>query len=171
MVTETINRSTSADPKQFVLKKNVSGGLAVVLEAHDFSVPARKVVFNFNENINYVTTKYALGVFVTPSALRQLEKGYFTFEKLDTLIKMAEELGYYVPDSIKDPQLTLYQIADALRSGKKEDLDAITTNLSTKVRADIIAAAHEMYTVLQQGTIAYLEKKLRVSLKPVNLRE
>ena len=105
MVTETINRSTSADPKQFVLKKNVSGGLAVVLEAHDFSVPARKVVFNFNENINYVTTKYALGVFVTPSALRQLEKGYFTFEKLDTLIKMAEELGYYVPDSIKDPTI------------------------------------------------------------------
>ena len=72
---------------------------------------------------------------------------------------------------LKIPQLTLYQIADALRSGKKEDLDAITTNLSTKVRADIIAAAHEMYTVLQQGTIAYLEKKLRVSLKPVNLRE
>ena len=72
-----------------------------------------------------------------------MELGYFTFENLDKLIEMAEDLGYYVPDSIKEPKVTLKEIAHALRSGEKEKLNAITSNLTNKVRQDIITTAQK----------------------------
>lgn len=179
MVTGTIKRVEApqatqvaqADPKQFVMVKNAVGGLTVVTDSYDYSVPARKIVFKFDQEKNYVTVKYALGVFVTPSALKQMELGYFTFEKLDILIKMAEDLGLYVPDSIKDPQLTLKDIAKILRSGDKAELERITNGMSKKVRADIIVTSQKMYDSLQQGTIALLEKKLGITLKPIDLSE
>ena len=100
-----------------------------------------------------------------------MELGYFTFENLDKLIEMAEDLGYYVPDSIKEPKVTLKEIAHALRSGEKEQLNAITSNLTNKVRQDIIATAQKMYSVLNHGTIDFIESKLKASLKPVDLSE
>lgn len=170
MVTGTI-RKTDEYPKQFVMIKNAVGGLTVKTEAFDFSVPARNIVFKFDQDRNYLMTNYALGVFVTPSALKQMELGYFTFENLDTLIKMAENAGIYVPDSIKDPKVTLKDIAKALRSGDQVELDKLTKNLNRKTRNDIIVTAQKMYNNLQQGVILHLEKKLGVSLKPIDLSE
>lgn len=170
MVTGTI-RKIEEYPKQFVMVKNAVGGLTVKTEAFDFSVPARNVVFKFDQDRNYLMTNYALGVFVTPQALKQMELGYFTFENLDTLIKMADEAGIYVPDSIKDPKVTLKDIAKALRSGDQAELDKLTKNLNRKTRNDIIVTAQKMYDNLQQGVISYLEKKLAVSLKPIDLSE
>lgn len=170
MVTGTI-RKIEEYPKQFVMIKNAVGGLTVKTEAFDFSVPARNIVFKFDQDRNYLMTNYALGVFVTPSALKQMELGYFTFENLDTLIKMADEAGIYVPDSIKDPKVTLKDIAKALRSGEQVELDKLTKNLNRKIRNDIIVTAQKMYNNLQQGVISHLEKKLGVSLKPIDLSE
>lgn len=170
MVTGTIKKIEEY-PKQFVMIKNAVGGLTVKTEAFDFSVPARNIVFKFDQDRNYLMTNYALGVFVTPSALKQMELGYFTFENLDTLIKMADEAGIYVPDSIKDPKVTLKDIAKALRSGEQVELDKLTKNLNRKIRNDIIVTAQKMYNNLQQGVISYLEKKLGVSLKPIDLSE
>lgn len=170
MVTGTIKKIEEY-PKQFVMIKNAVGGLTVKTEAFDFSVPARNIVFKFDQDRNYLMTNYALGVFVTPSALKQMELGYFTFENLDTLIKMADEAGIYVPDSIKDPKVTLKDIAKALRSGEQVELDKLTKNLNRKTRNDIIVTAQKMYNNLQQGVISHLEKKLGVSLKPIDLSE
>lgn len=173
MVTGTITKPQTREgkPTQFVMIKNAVGGLTVTLEAHDFSTPARPIKFKFNQERNYVQVKWAIGVFVTPSALKQMELGYFTFENLEKLIEMAEDLGYYVPDSIKEPKVTLKEIAHALRSGEKEQLNAITSNLTNKVRQDIITTAQKMYSILNQGTIDFIQSKLKVSLKPVDLSE
>lgn len=162
-------RVVTPNPKQFVMIKNATGGLTVRTEAYDFSVPARDIVFKFDQERNYVNTVYALGIFITPSALKQMELGYFTFENLGILIKMADDLGIYVPDSIKEPQVTLKDIAKALRSGEKADLDKLTQGMTKKVRGDIIATAQKMFPSLQQGVVSYLEKKLGVSLEPINL--
>ena len=173
MVTGTISKPQGKveNPTQFVMIKNAVGGLTVWLEAHDFSTPARPIQFKFDQERNYIPAKWAIGVFVTPKALKQMELGYFTFENLDKIIEMAESLGYYVPDSIKEPKVTLKEIAQALRTGEKTLLDAITQNLTTKVRQDIIATAQKMYSALSNSTVEYLEKKLQASLKPVDLSE
>lgn len=100
-----------------------------------------------------------------------MELGYFTFENLDALIQMAEDLGYYVPDSIREPKVTIKEIAKALRSSDLEFLKKITTNAGNKIRNDLISTAQTMYSNLNQSVIQFLEKQLKVSLKPVDLSE
>lgn len=174
MVTGTIKSQGEKQPKsitQFAMVKNFVGGMAVTVEAYDFSAPARTINFNFNQEKMYLPVKWALGVFVTPGALRQMEKGYFTFENLDALIQMAEELGYYVPDSIREPKVTIKEMAKALRGSDMEFLKKITTNVSNKVKSDLTSTAQTMYSNLNQSVIQFLEKQLKVSLKPVDLSE
>lgn len=159
-----------AEPKQFTMVKNVEGGLIVRVESYDFSVPARAVKFAFNQEKAYLRDIYALGVFVTPEALKQMELGYFTFENLDTLIKMAEDRGFYVPDQIKKPVVSKKDIVRTLEEGNLEIIEKYLRS-SQKIRDDISIIARNMYGRLQGKTIAFLEEKLRVSLKPVDLND
>ena len=156
-------------PKQFVMVKNCEGGLVVPVEAHDFSTPRRRIVFKFNQDRHYVPVKWAIGVFVTPEASKQMEKGYFTFENLEVLIEMAEEMGYYVPDSIKEPKVTLKEMQKALKEGNIKELEKITNILTPKIKRDLIKVSQKMYDTLNVNVINFLEKKLQTSLKPVTL--
>lgn len=157
--------------KQFVMVKNTAGSLTVKLEAYDFSTPARSIKFRHDQDRNYINEKWAIGVFVTPSALRQLELGYFTFEKLNVLIEKAEELGYYVPDSIKEPVITLKEMKTILRSGNINEVEKLLLNISGKNKVDFISMARSMYGDLKLDMVDFLESKLRVQLKPINLSE
>ena len=157
--------------KQFVMVKNTAGSLTVKLEAYDFSTPARPIKFKHNQDKNYIPEKWAIGVFVTPSALKQLELGYFTFENLNVLIEKAEELGYYVPDSIKEPVVTLKEMKAVLRGGNVKEVEKILLNINGKNKIDFISMARAMYGDLKSDMVDFLEKKLRVQLKPVNLSE
>lgn len=156
---------------QFVMIKNTAGGFSVELEPHDFSAPARRISFRHDQKRNYIPVKWAVGTFVSPSALRQMELGYFTFENLEALIEMAEEMGYYVPDSIKDPKLTLGEIARVIRKGDLNEMEKMTSLLTSKTRRDIIATAQKLYDNLSVSTVMFLEEKLQVILKPISLRD
>src|SRR5690554_3644921 len=84
-------------PKHFVMIKNYPGSLSVRLDTYDYSSPTRLIRFKWDQEQQNIPAKWAIGVFTTDSALRQLEKGYFTFSNLDVLIEMAEKEGFYVP--------------------------------------------------------------------------
>ena len=59
MVTGTITKPQTREvkPTQFVMIKNAVGGLTVTLEAHDFSAPARRIKFKFDQERNYIPAK------------------------------------------------------------------------------------------------------------------
>lgn len=158
-------------PQSFAMVKNVSGALTVNLEAHDFSTPARAIRFRFNQEKQQIPLKWAVGTFVSTSALLQMERGYFTFENLEELIKVAEEMGHYVPDSIKEPQFEIKDIRKALLDDNRKALDRITQNMSSKTKADLLSLSRKYYKKLNAGTIEYLEKKLAVSIKPIDLSD
>jgi len=163
MVTGYVNTNVNKEvkkPTQFTMLKNVEGSLVVKLEAHDFSTPIRRIAFKFSEERKYI---------LTDSAMKQMEKGLFTFDNLQELIKMAEEAGYYVPDSIKEPKIAIKDIRKALKENDKKAFEVFMRNMSTKTRDDIIDAAKAMYSRLNNDTISFLEKELRTSLKPVDL--
>jgi hypothetical protein len=168
MVTGTV-AIKDTNPSQFTMVKNIDGRLLVNLEAFDFSAPARAIAFNFDQDTTYVQTKWALGVFVTPDSLKMMEEGYFTFDNLSKLIQMAEAQGFYVPESIKEPQFSLKEIGNILKEGDTKKLDSLTLNMTTKLRGDIINIATKNYGSLQSDVVNYLEKKLNLSLKPVDL--
>ncbi len=159
------NRST------FVMVKNVVGALAVDLESHDFSTPTKTFRFRFNQDTQHIPAKWAVGTFVSPGALNQMENGYFTFDNLGELIKLAEGMGYYVPDSIKEPKVTLQEIKKILLGDNLKALERITKQMSTKTRSDLISLGQKYYGKLNAGTISYLEQALGSSLKPIDLGE
>lgn len=149
--------------------KNYVGNLSVLLEAHDFSTPARRISFNHDEEVKHIPVKWAIGTFVSDSAMKQLAKGYFTFEKLDELIEMAEDMGYYIPETIKQPEVTLKDIRQAMKKNDLKALKAIIPNASHKDKADIVAIAQNLYGKTNMEIITYIEQELKVSVKPIIL--
>jgi hypothetical protein len=98
-----------------------------------------------------------------------MEKGYYTFENLETLIKMAEDLGYHVPDSIKEPKISLKDLKALLKKGDVKEMEKTLINASSKVIGDLVTLAKKMYSDLSVNTVQYIEKKYKVSLEPINL--
>jgi hypothetical protein len=173
MVTGHINTQTSTQANKttqsFVMVKNVEGALSVNLDAHDFSTPTKTFRFRFNQERQHVPAKWAIGTFVSSGALTQMETGFFTYENLAELIKVAEEMGYYVPDSIKEPRVDIKDIRKALLNDDRRALDSYIMNMTTKTRNDILSVARKLYDKLNTGTIEFLEKRLAVSLKTADL--
>jgi hypothetical protein len=161
--------NAAQNPSQFKMIKNYVGGLAVIINPYDFSIPARRIDFKFDQELQYLPAKFAIGVFVSDDALRQMEKGYFTFENLEILIKMAEDLGYYVPDSIKEPKITLKELKNLLKKGDVKEMEKTLLNASSKIIGDFITLAKKMYSELNVSVVQYIEKKYQVSLEPINL--
>lgn len=161
----------SAPINSFVMVKNYRGGFGVSLEPWDFSAPARLIRFKFDQDKQHVPTKWALGIFVTPLAIKLLEEGYYTFENLHVLIKMAEDLGLYVPDSIKEPKINLRDLKNALL---KNDLAAVKKymmNASQKLSADFVALARQNFEQLSVAMVTYIQSTFKVSLEEINLNE
>ena len=169
-VTGTIRPKTQQErTKQFVMVKNCEGGLVVNLESFDYSAPQMRVVFKHDEDKHYIPLKWAVGTFLTNGAKKQMEKGYFTYENLEVLIEMAEEMGYHVPPSIKEPKVTLKEIQKALKNSDIKELERITNVLTPKIKRDLTQTAQKMYNSLNMKVISFLEKKLQVSLESIKL--
>ena len=167
---EAVETQPVRRPKnQYVMVKNYVGGLSVGIDPHDFSMPTRK--FNFEHNVDriYIPAKFALGVFVTPSALKILEEGYITFEGMKDLIQEAEDLGYYVPESVKNPKVTHKEIRALLRAGDVNKMKTILLNATKKTEQDFIDIAKQLYSNLSMNVVHFLEKEYKVSLKPIDL--
>lgn len=169
-MTQQLTRTAKKEhPKQFTMVKNAAGGLVVPIEPYDYSAPKRRFAFKFDQERHYLPAKWAVGVFATPEALKQMEKGYFYFENLEALIEMAEENGIYVPPSIKQPEVTVKEIKKALRSNDMKEIDRITNVMTPKIKSDILSAARTVYDSLNVKIIEALEEKLGTSLKAVKL--
>lgn len=168
-VEATEETATKERPNHFRMIKNAVGSLVVNLEPADFSMPARKFRLGYDQDYKVIPSKWAVGVFVSESALKQMELGYFTFENLDVLVEMAEEMGHYVPDSIKNPKISVKDMKKALRSGDVKALDNVMLNASAKNIKDLIALAKSMHSRLNVNMVQHIENTYNVSLAPVDL--
>ncbi len=155
----------------FVMLKNYNGSIAIDLEPWDFSSPARAIQFTFDQDYQHVPTKWALGVFVTPLAMKLMEEGYFTFENLSTLIKMAEDEGLYVPDSIKEPVIDLKELKKYLIKDNLAEVQKMMRNASRKLILDFVLIAKQNLNRLSMSMVQYIEKTYRVSLDTISLNE
>ena len=156
-------------PVNFKMVKIFPGAMGVTLEAYDFSTPPRPFNFPYDMEYKVIPLKWAVGVFVSDNALRQMELGQFTFENLDTLIEMAEELGQYVPDSIKEPKITTKDIKQAVKSNDVQKVEALYSRLNPTTRQTLLAVGRKFYNGLKVEVINSIEKFLGVSLQTVNL--
>jgi len=158
-------------PNSFIMVKNHRGGLSVMLEPYDFSAPARKIRFKYNQDVNHVPTKWALGVFITQESLSMMERGYFFFENLELLIQMAEDAGLYVPDSIKEPKVTLKELKILVLNNDIKSIEQKMFNANKNLIGDLVEIARKNIDRINVATVNFIEKKYNVTLKPINLNE
>lgn len=170
-VEEKVEEMAKPKPKRqnFKMIKIFPGAIGVVLEAYDFSTPARHFSFPYDMDYKVIPVKWAVGTFVSDSALRQMELGQFTFENLDELIEMAEELGQYVPDSIKEPKITTKEIKMAVKSNDLKQVEALYSRLNPTTRQTLLAVGRKFYKGLKVEIINSIQTFLGVSLQTVNL--
>jgi hypothetical protein len=157
--------------KRFTMVKNYVGNLAVVLESEDFSTPARMILFRFDQDEKQIPVKWAIGAMVSDGAFQQMEKGYFTFKEINEYIEMAEDMGHYVPDSIKEPKISSKDMKRALRKGDMQELKRILPLLQKQTKIDLIIMAQGLYGSLNMEVITLIEKMLQISLKTIDLTD
>lgn len=158
-------------PRNFTIVKNRRGGLAFQLQPFDYSAPERLIFMKWDKEFEVLPTKWILGIFTNEGPLRQLERGYFTVQNLDLLIELAESEGLYVPDSIKEPKITIKQMEKALIKG---DIALIKTLMALATKKDIqdfVDAARRVITRMNYETVAWVQNTYKVSLATINLDE
>lgn len=158
-------------PTSFVMVKNVRGSFALDIEPYDFSSPAREIYFTADLENQRLPAKLAVGVFVTPQASKLMDRGYFTFENLQGLVALAESLGIYVPDSIKEPKVELKDMRIVLFKNDLAGIKTVMMNASKKTVGDFISEARRLLGKLNMETVGYIEKTYGVRLAPVDLNE
>lgn len=156
-------------PRNFTMVKNYRGTISVFLEPFDLSAPGRLIIIKHDKQFQVVPTKWALGVFTTDGATTQLEKGYITFENFDLLIELAESEGLYVPDSIKNPKVTIKQMEKLLLKNDIENIDKLLERATKKTILDFIATAKDLKSRLNYATVTYIKNKFNVTLDDINL--
>ena len=81
--------------KNYTFVKNVKSGITITLESSNMQLPARSFTMVGNVTQIAVPEEYALGLFVTDSALNMLKDGYFIVKDLNELRKKANEIGLF----------------------------------------------------------------------------
>lgn len=162
---------TKTFPNHFMLVNNYKGSLLVEIDSYDFSRPTRSFKLRHNVPKLAIPTNYALGIFITPGALRLMERGYYVIENVETLIKMAEDKGFYVPDSIKNRKYTLEDFKNLLIKGDIKEMEKQLTQATRKTARDVIALAREVYSKLSVQMVQLIEQRYKVVLSPINLNE
>lgn len=149
--------------KTYSFVKNVRGSLSFPLYNYDMTV---KRGFTIAHNITKIVVphQFALGLFVTPSALQQFKNGYFTIENFKDLVKDAMEKGLCAEEEYPD-------IASLI-----EIEQMVTTNNTVKIRkllskknpieiSNLISFAKEHYGKLNQTNKNLIEQECGVELE------
>lgn len=151
----------------FIFKKNTLGGLIIELDSYDFSLPRR--TFEMAPMISQITIpeQYALGLFVTDSALNMFKAGLFTIANYDALKAKAEEIGLF--GDIESTKVYDYkEIVEAVNTNNMEVINKICARKNGVELANLIAAARDNLnspiSSLSQGAIRKIEDTCGVEL-------
>lgn len=150
--------------KQFILIKTTPNDVFCTIPLASNPSIRREVYLTKKHPQQPLPADYALGVMADPSLYSLFKKGYFTFNDVDSLAKMAYEEGYlfddkfdFEPASKEDSNL----IFSILRVGNRAKIEETLEKYGVdKVKA----VAIEHLDDLTQNVIQMLEKVFKVQL-------
>lgn len=149
--------------KSYTFVKNIAGQLRISLESYnmqnarqDFVIPAgvEKVIIPY---------QYALGMFVTPSAKKQYDLGYFTIEDIDSLIEEATSYGLVADASQK--VLSIKELAMLLQNNDVAKIEALIKRENPVETANLFTLVRENYDKIPSGVLSKIETLCGVELK------
>lgn len=153
--------------KNFTFIKNVKGGLTIKLQSYDMMLPER--LFTIASNVERITIpeQYALGLFVSDTALDQYREGYFQVEEIELLQEKANTLGLFVVDTTGEVK-TNYSKKDIDKAVKEHDsvtIDKIIEKNNYLEINNLIAAAREHIDSLPKSIVDKIGNACGVDLE------
>ena len=150
--------------KNYSFVKNVKGGLSFTLDSWNMQLPRRTFTMAHNIAQIAIPEDYALGLFISSTALSMFEKGYFTIKDFKELKAKASEYGLFA-DVEPRRILTSADIEKILKSNNVKALDDLIT-YGTKVEIDnLIVIARENFDALNSNIITKIEKACGAELR------
>jgi len=146
--------------RSFVFTKNCVGSLIIVLESYDGAVNAKR--YELNQTINRLTIpgRYALGLFVTQSALSQLKQGFFKVEDELELRKLGASFGLCASpeeeQKVVKNVLTLDEIKEVILTNKKANIEPLLKKVSAREKDYIMTVATDPENHLWSSTVALI---------------
>lgn len=153
--------------KNFIFKKNIPGGLIFDLESYDFSLPKRTFDMPYNVGQLSIPEQYALGLFVTSSALDMFQAGLFTIEDFEDLKKKAEEIG--LAGDIPFVKIyTAKELKEIVESGDTAKIDQILNRKNPNEMTSLIAVVRDDLnrpdSAISSGIVRKIENACGVEL-------
>ena len=150
--------------ESFVIKKTIESDVLFILRPLS-NQSITKIVHLTNRIPQMALPEdWALGVFFDPSVYAMYQKGYFTFDRNDALVKAAQAAGVYFNDELDFTPADTTAIDDVLKILKKgnrsEIMKAIDKYGKDVVRDSAIAHADD----LTQGVVSMLEGIFNIQL-------
>lgn len=130
--------------KNYTFVKNVKGGLTIRLDSWNMQLPTRSFSLVGNVNQIAIPEEYALGLFVSDSALSMFKNGYFTINNLNELQKTAREIGLFADAELSNcytveeiekfvSKNDIKKIQSIIDGGKRVEIDNLVTIVREKI--------------------------------------
>lgn len=150
--------------KNYTFVKNVKGGLTITLESWNMQLPLRH--FNMIGNVSQIAIPedYALGLFVSDSALTMYKNGYFTIANFSELQKKAREIGLFADEEIDD----CYSLAEIEKFIVKQNVKKVEEIIARNKRVEIdglVTLAREHFDELPASIITQIEDACGAELR------
>lgn len=153
-------------PKTFVFKKNIKGTLFIDLETYDMMGVPKTFVFGPSIDQLVIPYPYALGLFVSQSAMNQYKLGCFTIEREDELFKAAVEQGFVAAE--EKPEIArLVEVENIIKNNKVSKLRELVKRAENDVLLvnNILSCAREHFDTLSNEMVDIIQQAAGVDLR------
>lgn len=155
---------SEVEQKVFKIKKTIPGNVLFILHPVSNPLLTKEIYLTDKRPFQYLPLDWAMGIFVDDGNMKLYEKGMFTFENNDELVKAAYAKGYYFGEVLEftpAKEDNEKEILAILMSGNRQSINkAITDNGKDMIIQ--VAAAH--INELNTGVVRMLEGMLKVQL-------
>lgn len=153
-------------PKTFVFKKNIKGYLFIDLETYDMMGAPKTFIFGPTVDRLVIPYPYALGLFVSQSAMDQYKLGCFTIEREDELFKAAIEQGFVAAEDKPDIAL-LVDVENIIKNNKVSKMRDLIKKAETDATLvdNILSCAREHFDTLSNEMVELIQTAAGVDLR------
>ena len=150
--------------RNYTFVKNVKGGLSFTLDSWNMQLPQRTFTIRHNIEQIAIPEDYALGLFISSSALDMYKQGYFVITDFKELKNKASELGLFADEEVKGV-VSVKEIEKMVKANNERALDKLIETGSKVELDNLFIIARENFGTLTSGVISKIEKACGAELR------
>lgn len=150
--------------KNYTFVKNVKGGLTITLDSWNMQLPTRNFSMSGNVTQIAVPEDYALGLFISDSALSMFYNGYFVVSNLKELQNKARELGLFADAEI-DNCYTVQEVENFVVKQNVKKIQEIIDNHKFVEFDNLVTIVREHIDELPSNIISQVEEACGAELR------